>query len=216
MGLVKLLDLYNNYGSYNYGSTPTVSDGNVMAILGGVFAALGVLMIFVVALAIVAIIANWKLFKKMGIDGWKSLISTVNTYLQMEATGVDQRWLLIVLFGGFFCLVPVIGFLVYLVALVYFWILLNVSLAKSFGKSTGFAVGLILLTPIFLAILAFGSSQYVGPNPMNDIIFKNNKNANATSVGNVKSTDNGKFCPDCGTKMSENSKFCPNCGKEVK
>jgi len=33
-------------------------------------------------------------------------------------------------------------------------------LAKKFRKEVGFAIGLILLGPIFLAILAFGSAEY--------------------------------------------------------
>jgi hypothetical protein len=36
-------------------------------------------------------------------------------------------------------------------------------LSKSFGKSEGFTVGLILLSFIFLPILAFGDAQYQGP-----------------------------------------------------
>ena len=40
----------------------------------------------------------------------------------------------------------------------------SVKLAKSFGKGTGFGIGLILLAPIFYLILAFGSARYVGPH----------------------------------------------------
>ena len=42
-------------------------------------------------------------------------------------------------------------------------IILMIDLAKSFGKGAGFGIGLIFLSPVFLPILAFGSSQYVGP-----------------------------------------------------
>ena len=38
----------------------------------------------------------------------------------------------------------------------------NIKLAKAFGKDTGFAIGLIFLTPIFYAILGFGDAQYLG------------------------------------------------------
>ena len=42
-------------------------------------------------------------------------------------------------------------------------IIYNIALAKAFGQSGAFAVGLILVQPIFLCILAFsGSIQYVG------------------------------------------------------
>lgn len=36
------------------------------------------------------------------------------------------------------------------------------KLAFSFGKSSGFAVGLFFLYPIFSMILAFGSSRFIG------------------------------------------------------
>ena len=40
---------------------------------------------------------------------------------------------------------------------------MNVKLAKVFGKSGLFAVGLIFLSVIFQLILAFGSAEYVKP-----------------------------------------------------
>ena len=40
--------------------------------------------------------------------------------------------------------------------------MLNLKIAKAFGKGTGFAVGLILLPFIFQLILAFDKSEYVG------------------------------------------------------
>ena len=42
-------------------------------------------------------------------------------------------------------------------------IILSISLAKAFGKDTGFGIGLAFLGFIFLPILAFGSAEYVGP-----------------------------------------------------
>jgi hypothetical protein len=42
-------------------------------------------------------------------------------------------------------------------------IIINLDLAKSFGKSVGFAIGLILLSFIFVPILGFGSAEYAGP-----------------------------------------------------
>jgi hypothetical protein len=42
--------------------------------------------------------------------------------------------------------------------------LVLLDLAKSFGRGTGFALGLIFLSPIFLLILGFGSDRYLGPS----------------------------------------------------
>lgn len=38
------------------------------------------------------------------------------------------------------------------------------KLSKAFGHGIGFTLGLIFLNPIFMLILAFGGSQYVGNN----------------------------------------------------
>lgn len=39
-------------------------------------------------------------------------------------------------------------------------VLLNLKIAEKFGKTGGFAVGLILFNVIFMAILAFDNSEY--------------------------------------------------------
>lgn len=210
MGLVQLLDIYDTYGGYNTAST--LSNNDIGSVIAGIFAGFAVLIVLGLVAAIVVLIAKYKLFKKMNVSGWKSLIPMVNNYVQMEATGVDQRWLLIVTFGSCASIIPVIGSLAYAVAMIYFAILMNVSLARSFGKSDGFAVGLILLSPVFLCILAFGSSEYVGKKPMNDIIFKNKDNNSSTAPAAV----GGKKCPNCGADNNESVKFCTSCGTEIK
>ena len=52
-------------------------------------------------------------------------------------------------------LIPIVNLVI--LAIVY------VDLAQSFGHSILFAAGLFLLPFIFLLVLAFGSSKYVGP-----------------------------------------------------
>lgn len=47
---------------------------------------------------------------------------------------------------------------------IIFYIQLCIRTAKSFGKSGGFGVGLLFLPIIFYPILAFGNSEYIGPN----------------------------------------------------
>ena len=42
-------------------------------------------------------------------------------------------------------------------------LILLVDLGKSFGKDGAFIVGMILLSPIFMLILGFGSAEYQGP-----------------------------------------------------
>ena len=45
---------------------------------------------------------------------------------------------------------------------IYFGIKVYIKLSEAFGHGAGFGLGLIFLNPIFMPILAFGSSQYVG------------------------------------------------------
>ena len=55
-------------------------------------------------------------------------------------------------------MIPFVGGIVSLAFFIYSYY----CLAKVFGKETGFAVGLIFLTVIFEAILAFSDAKYLG------------------------------------------------------
>jgi hypothetical protein len=55
-------------------------------------------------------------------------------------------------------LIPLVNFIIL--------IILDIDVAKNFGKGVGFGIGLILLPFIFFPILGFGSAQYQGaPSP---------------------------------------------------
>ena len=146
-------------------------DTGALALLGGFFI---VFMLICLAVAVVSIIGMWKMFTKAGEEGWKSIIPIYNMVTLCKIVGVSPWWILIVFVAGLLNFIPIIGALVNLAASIYFSILLCVSTANSFGKDTGFAVGLFFLSPIFYCILGFGSAKYEGAKPMNDIIFKNN------------------------------------------
>ena len=99
-------------------------------------------------LSIFILIAMAKVFKKAGRPGWHVIIPFLNAYDEFDiAEGNGIRFLLL--------LIPFYN--------IYVMIKFYIDLAKSFGKSGGFAAGLIFLGPIFIAILGFGSAQYIGP-----------------------------------------------------
>ena len=99
------------------------------------------------ALAVLAIVAMWKIFEKAGKPGWAAIIPFYNIYVLFEITwGNGWKFL--------FLLIPI--------ANIVFAIITMVKLAKAFGKSGGFAVGLIFLSIIFYCILAFDKSEYLG------------------------------------------------------
>ena len=197
--------------------------GEEAAVMGGLLTFLIILMLIMILIfgvtVVLAVIGEWKLFEKAGEKGWKALIPFYSTYIHCKIVGISPWWILIV-FGTLFLetlfqmsdstvfvvLATIFGLLYYVVA-IYFAIILAVSTARSYAKSTGWAVGLVLLAPYFTFALGVSKAQYVGATPMNDPILGSTVNNNASG--------NTKFCPECGAKIDADSKFCPKCGKKI-
>lgn len=99
------------------------------------------------AAAVLSLVAMWKIFIKAGQPGWASIIPVYNVIVLLRVIKRPWHWLLLML-------IPLVG-------LVFAVIAMN-DLSKSFGKSSGFTVGLLLLSPIFLPILGFGPARYIG------------------------------------------------------
>ena len=114
--------------------------GLVAALAGGVFGLIWL------AVVLVLIIGMWKIFTKAGQPGWASIVPIYSIVVLLQIIGKPIWWLALLLFCG-----PV-G-----------WIMVSLALAKSFGKETGFAIGLMVLPFVFLPMLGFGSAQYKGP-----------------------------------------------------
>ena len=109
------------------------------------------MIILYLALCLIMAISGWKVFSKAGKPGIASIIPIWNIVVMVEIAGKPGSWVLLIL------LVPC--------ANIYFAIMLMIELAKRFGKSSGFGIGLILLPFIFWPMLAFGSAQYQAPSP---------------------------------------------------
>lgn len=105
-------------------------------------------MIFCLAIAVACLVAMWRIFTKADKPGWACIVPFYNMYCLYEiAFGVG--WLFLLTF------IPCVNFVVS--------IILYIKLAKAFGHGTGFGIGLIFLSPIFLMILGFDNSYYIGP-----------------------------------------------------
>lgn len=141
------------YSTYSYHDYSGMSD------VATLFTALAGLMVVVLLIAlaiyIIQIIAMWKLFSKAGQAGWKSLIPIYNFVILFKISGLSP-WLLLLFLLSF---IPVVGSIIVIALMA----VQSYKLAKSFGKDGGWAVGLYFLPSIFYMILAFGSSEYVGP-----------------------------------------------------
>jgi len=109
---------------------------------------IGVGVVVYVAVVVFEIAALWHVFTKASERGWKAIIPIWNTLIVLKISGRPWWWI-------FLFLIPLVNIVVY--------IILYYSLAKSFAKGAGFAVGLIILPLIFLPILGFGSASYAGP-----------------------------------------------------
>ena len=115
---------------------------------GGAAAGIGIgLMIVYLAIILLMIIAMWKIFSKAGKPGWAAIIPIYNIIVLLEIVDKPLWWIILMF-------IPFVNIVIN--------IIVTVELAKKFGQSTGFAVGLILLAPIFYPILGFGSAQYQG------------------------------------------------------
>lgn len=145
-------------------------------IVGGMFA---VFMLAVIAIYILLIIAEWKIFTKAGEKGWKSLIPIYNMVVFFRIIGISPWWVLVTFVLAFIPALTgtittngnntvvntdnVIGN-ISLIALIFVSIFIGIyssyRLAKSFDKGIGYTIGLILLPEIFYLILGFGSAKY--------------------------------------------------------
>jgi hypothetical protein len=124
---------------------PTVNSGSVIAglIMGGVSS------LICLAIVVVCLVSLWKIMVKAGKPGWAAIIPIYNIIVLLEVVG-RPIWWLILLF------VPIVNIVVA--------VILALRLAKVFGQSVGFAIGMILLPFIFYPMLGFGDAKYLGPD----------------------------------------------------
>jgi Family of unknown function (DUF5684) len=116
-------------------------------------AALGVVFfVFLAVFVIIGIVAQWRIFDKAGQPGWAAIIPFYHTVVLMRVAGLSGWWAL----APLIVIIPILGLIAFLVWIIWVWHRISVR----FGQGVGFTVGLILLPPIFLLILAFGSAQY--------------------------------------------------------
>ena len=102
---------------------------------------------FSLAILVLVVAGFWRVFVKAGHPGWAAIIPIYNLYVLLKIAGRPGWWLLLFI-------IPVVNFVI--------GIIVAIDVAKSFGKGTGFGVGLAFLGPIFYPILGFGDATYQG------------------------------------------------------
>lgn len=86
-----------------------------------------------------------KVLEKAGKNGWLVLVPVYNVILFCEVAGFSTLET-VLMFVPFVNVIMIVMF--------------SLKLAKRFGKSDGFGVGLWLLAAVFYPILAFGDASY--------------------------------------------------------
>ncbi len=114
---------------------------------GALAAFMGTYSVVVLLLCVLIFVGMWKVFAKAGEPGWAAIVPFYNSYVLFKIA-MGNGWLFLLSF------IPAVGSIAVLVA--YY------MLAGKFGKGVGFGIGMVLLSPIFLLILAFGDADYVG------------------------------------------------------
>src|SRR5579859_1919369 len=109
---------------------------------------MGLYFLFIFAFVAVMLVSQWKIFTKAGREGWESIIPVYNTYVfTCEIAKKEILWFIL-----FF--IPCVN----IVAA----IMVCMEVARKFGKSEMFGLGMAFLSPIFFPILAFGDARYRG------------------------------------------------------
>ena len=119
------------------------------------------------------IIANWRIFTKAGETGWKSIIPIYGDYISYKIAWQPAYFWLTLILGiissylqgtletgeslTIFMIVILIKIKLAVISIIY-----RIKLARAFGRGIGFAIGLILLQPIFMLTLGFGDDRYYG------------------------------------------------------
>lgn len=96
-----------------------------------------------IAGSVFILVATWRVFTKARQPGWAAIVPIYNQIVYLKLAGRPWWWI----------------FIVWLVIPVF---IVNSDLARAFGRSAAFGLGLTLLPFVFLPILAFGPDRYVG------------------------------------------------------
>lgn len=129
---------------------------SLLALLGGSSsssssgggAAAAIFVVIYIAIIVIYIAGLWKVFQKAGQRGWWAIIPILNIYVLVKIAGREGWWVILYL-------IPCVNIVVHAVV--------SLDVARTFGKSTAYGIGLWLLPFIFYPMLGFGQDRYQGP-----------------------------------------------------
>lgn len=142
------------------------------------------MVIFSSILSLIMIISFWKIFTKGNKPGWASLIPFYNMIVLTQIADLSIVYFILLL-------VPIVN--------IYAIIKIYINIAKKFGKSSSFAIGLVFLPIIFFPILAFSDEE------VKTTTETNNNNFNPENVINNKEEQTNTTNIDNGIPTTLNS-----------
>jgi uncharacterized membrane protein YhaH (DUF805 family) len=154
LGILSTLAQVSGSYEYDYGTYSSTASSDEAAVAAAGFMGIILLTLLFAAIFYVIIsISMFKVFKKAGRqDAWAAFVPLYNNYVMFEVAGRPGWW-------AFLAFIPIIGGVAVLVTT----ILGSIDLAKSFGKSGGYAALIVLLPIIGWPMLAFSDATYSGP-----------------------------------------------------
>ena len=215
----------------------TYYDELISNLFGFMFGAFLFFIIIIFIISLLMIIARWKIFTKAKEDGWKSIIPIYADWTLCKIVGLSPYWIIelfaVSFISGFVSEIAgndsVMSDLFNIVVAAnsfYYYIILNVSLAKSYGKQSVFSVVLFLLPVIGYPILGFGKAEYVGQMPCNDPVMKfirdtlnikddgtgrnNSTNTNNSVQSTIVTPQNNNFQVNQSSQINQSNNFSTN------
>ena len=128
-----------------YEDFPTTYETKINEFIVPIMIGVGILII----LFIITLIALMKIFKKANRSGIAAYIPFYNLWVLLEIINKPKIYILLLL-------IPIINLIFYFQVIV--------ALGKAFRKPSLFILGMLLFPLIFIPILGFGSSEYIGIN----------------------------------------------------
>ena len=94
----------------------------------------------------------WKLFEKAGQPAWAAIVPILNFVVLLKIVGRPWWWIIL-------GIIPLVNLIV--------WVIVSIDTAKSYGKGTGYGIGIAFLPFVFLPMLGFSDAQYqYEPDPI--------------------------------------------------
>ena len=135
-------------------------------------------LLLLLAIAIVIIAGKWKVYAKLGMPGWCSLIPVFSDYKLCERVrgGEENKtflmaYLIVLICSWVLCWAPAVNWILIIAQFVMNIIVLN-DLARTFGKESAYTIGLVLLGIVFWPMLGFGESEPVDTEDDSDTNYE--------------------------------------------